>query len=79
LLVESIGPAEDDDDLNDFTILKEKTDKLKIAAAREEAAKSGVLMKEPEATTIDQDVVIDDFIRNFLTKFKMTKTMNIFH
>lgn len=53
MLVESIGPAEDDDDLNDFTILKEKTDKLKIAAAREEAAKSGVLMKEPEATTID--------------------------
>lgn len=47
--------------------------------AREEAAKTGVLVKEPEATTISQDVVIDDFIRNFLTKFKMTKTMNIFH
>lgn len=48
-----MGPAEDDDDLDDFTILKEKTDKLKIAHAREEAAKSGVLIKELEATTID--------------------------
>jgi len=28
--------------------------------------------------TIERDVVIDDFIRNFLTKVKMTKTMNIF-
>lgn len=36
-------------------------------------------MKEPVATTIAQDVVIDDFIRNFLTKFKMSKTLNIFH
>ena len=37
------------------------------------------MIKEPEATTINQDVVIDDFIRNFLTHCKMTKTMNIFH
>jgi hypothetical protein len=33
ILMESIGPADvgedDDDDLNDFTALKEKTDKLK--------------------------------------------------
>lgn len=36
-------------------------------------------MKEPVATTIAQDVVIDDFIRNFLTKFKMEKTLNVFH
>jgi hypothetical protein len=36
-------------------------------------------MKEPIATTIDRDVVIDDFIRNFLTKYKMSKTLNIFH
>jgi len=36
-------------------------------------------MKEPIATTIDRDVVIDDFIRNFLTKYTMSKTLNIFH
>ena len=28
--------------------------------------------------TVERDVVIDDFIRNFLTKTKMSKTMNIF-
>jgi len=30
------------------------------------------------ARTIERDVVIDDFIRNFLVKGKMTKTMNVF-
>ena len=42
LLVESMGPMEDDEDLNDFSMLKEKTEKLKLAAAREEAAKTGI-------------------------------------
>ena len=36
-------------------------------------------MKEPVATTITQDIVMDDYIRNFLTKFKMSKSLNIFH
>ena len=30
LLVESMGPAEEDDDLDDFAALKNKTEKLKI-------------------------------------------------
>lgn len=30
------------------------------------------------AKTAEHPVVIDDFIRNFLTQLKMTKTMNIF-
>ena len=79
MLIESTGPPEDDDDLNDFTKLKDNTEKLKLAQAKEEAARTGVSMKEPVASTIAQDVVIDDFIRNFLTKFKMSKTLNIFH
>ena len=33
---------------------------------------------EPIAKTINRDVVIDDFIRNFLTKFNMDKTLNTF-
>jgi hypothetical protein len=28
--------------------------------------------------TLNRDVVIDDFIRNFLQKFAMSKTLNIF-
>ena len=80
LLLESLGGKdENDDDLNDFNALKDKTEKLKLAVAREQAAKTGVIMKEPVANTIVRDVVIDDFIRNFLTKYKMSKTLNIFH
>ena len=67
LLLESMGMEEDDDDLNDFTALKDKTEKLRIAVARDQAAETGVIMKEPIAGTIVRDVVIDDFIRNFLT------------
>lgn len=69
VLLESMGPPDDeeDDDLDDFTKLKEKTEKAKLAYAREEAMKTGVSMKEPVATTAEQTVVIDDFIRNFLT------------
>jgi hypothetical protein len=33
---------------------------------------------EPKPKVIERDVVIDDFIRNFLSKFKMSKTLNIF-
>lgn len=80
MLLESMGGKdENDDDLNDFNALKDKTEKLKLAVAREQAAKTGVIMKEPVANTIVRDVVIDDFIRNFLTKYKMSKTLNIFH
>lgn len=33
---------------------------------------------EPKSKVVERDVVIDDFIRNFLQKFKMSKTLNIF-
>ena len=36
--------------------------------------------KKPELKpkVVERDVVIDDYIRNFLQKFNMSKTMNIF-
>ena len=33
---------------------------------------------EAKPRVVERDVVIDDFIRNFLSKFKMQKTMNVF-
>lgn len=68
---------EDDDDLNDFTALKTKTDAKKMAAAKHDTGR-GLRMIEAKPATISQDVVIDDFIRNFMQKFKMSKTLNIF-
>ena len=34
--------------------------------------------KEAKPATVERPVVIDDFIRNFLSKLQMKKTMNIF-
>ena len=34
--------------------------------------------KEIKPAAVERPVVIDDFIRNFLTKLSMQKTMNIF-
>lgn len=74
LAVESI--AEDDDDLNDFNALKTKTEAKKMAAgATERGAK---LVTDALPKTMSRDVVIDDFIRNFMQKFNMSKTLNIF-
>ena len=33
---------------------------------------------EPKSKVVEREVVIDDFIRNFLRQFGMQKTMNIF-
>jgi len=33
---------------------------------------------EPKPRVINRDVVIDDFIRNFLKRYQMNNTMNIF-
>ena len=68
-----------DDDLNDFNALKVKTQNKKTKTVTpgdttgQIAGQSAIFPR-----TIVRDVVIDDFIRNFLTKVKMTKTMNIF-
>jgi hypothetical protein len=37
-----------------------------------------VSVEETLPKTLERDVVIDDFIRNFMHKFEMKKTLNIF-
>ena len=72
-----------DDDLQDFTKLKAKTEEK----AAKQATKPGVSSmnkssmmqnKQVSAASVERPVVVDDFIRNFLTKCSMSKTMNIF-
>lgn len=66
-----------DDDLMDFNALKAKTNNKKAKTVTNYGGETmGTMAVSPR--TIERDVVIDDFIRNFLTKVKMTKTMNIF-
>lgn len=65
-----------DDDLNDFNALKAKTTTKRKAVTQGSSSHAGGSVVAPK--TVERDVVIDDFIRNFLTKIKMTKTMNIF-
>jgi hypothetical protein len=74
LAVESF--VDDEDDLNDFTALKTKTEMKK--AAQQDATGKVTRVLEAVPKTISRDVVIDDFIRNFMLKFKMSKTLNIF-
>ena len=73
---------ESDDDLNDFNQLKNKVDE-KLAKKQKDAGVSAtgvsqVTAKQAQPQTVERPVVIDDYIRNFLTKGKMTKTMNTF-
>ena len=39
---------------------------------------SMMVNKTAQAASVERPVVVDDFIRNFLTKCNMNKTMNIF-
>jgi succinate dehydrogenase flavin-adding protein (antitoxin of CptAB toxin-antitoxin module) len=64
--------SEEEDDLDDFEALKTKTDKKLMAQSM------GDKKPELKPKVVERDVVIDDFIRNFIQKFNMTKTMNIF-
>ena len=74
--VVDVSLAEDDDDLNDFSALKTKTEMKKMAAGTTE--RGARMMADAVPKTLSRDVVIDDFIRNFMHKFNMTKTLNIF-
>lgn len=83
--LKGLDDSEDDDDLNNFEALKAKTNyKIQAKAAKTggsalDAAQSLKAFKqEPKPKVIERDVVIDDFIRNFLSRFGMSKTMNIF-
>ncbi len=64
--------SEEEDDLDNFEALKTKTEK------KLEAETMGDKKPELKPKVVERDVVIDDFIRNFLQKFNMSKTMNIF-
>ena len=68
-----------DDDLNNFEMLKAKTNQ-KLAQSRGQGAEQSMktFKPEPKSKVVERDVVIDDFIRNFLSQFSMNKTLNIF-
>ena len=65
----------EDDDLNNFETLKAKTN-FKLQSRGGDSMKT--FKAEPKPKVIERDVVIDDFIRNFLSRFAMSKTLNIF-
>ena len=68
--------SDNDDDLNNLDLLKAKaTHKMQSKIGGESM---GAFKGEPKPKTIERDVVIDDFIRNFLQRFSMSKTLNIF-
>jgi hypothetical protein len=60
----------------DFTALKTKTEAKKLAALQTD--KGTRVTTEATPKTLSRDVVIDDFIRNFMLNFKMTRSLNIF-
>ena len=66
----------DDDDLNNFEALKAKTNYMMQSRGGGDSMKT--FKAEPKPKVVERDVVIDDFIRNFLQRFKMGKTLNIF-
>ncbi len=67
----------DEDDLNDYNKLKAKTE-LKLGDGSQKGMVSMAEMKPPEPKHVYREEVIDDFIRNFLKKYNMTETLNIF-
>ena len=74
-----------DDDLEDFTKLKVKQEQKaakqmqKTGVSSMQKSSMGAAMGgQPQAASVERPVVVDDFIRNFLTQCGMTKSMNIF-
>jgi len=69
----------DEDDLNDYNKLKAKAE---LKAGGPESPQKGmtsvseIQLKEPKH--LYREEVIDDFIRNFLKKYNMSETLNIF-
>ena len=74
-----------DDDLEDFNKLKAKQEQkaAKVAAktgvsSLQKSSLGATMGKQSAANSVERPVVVDDFIRNFLTKCAMSKTMNMF-
>lgn len=77
--------SDDSEDLEDFERLKQKTTMKKIekqTAAGIDPLTGAYLDKtkrlDVKPKNVKRDVVIDDYIRNYLAKFGMQKTLNIF-
>lgn len=73
--------TDDSDDLEDFDRLKDKATKKKLE--KETIGPDGISTlgkgrHETKPKVIKRDVVIDDYIRNYLNKFGMNKSLNIF-
>jgi hypothetical protein len=80
-LQEVLGDS-DDEDLNNFEALKAKTtfkmNTRQVGSMGAGAESIKTYKPESKPKVIERDVVIDDFIRNFLSRFGMGKTLNIF-
>ena len=44
----------------------------------QKSSMGAMALGQPQANSVERPVVVDDFIRNFLTKCGMGKSMNIF-
>ncbi len=83
---EDLEDESDEEDLNNFEALKAKTNMklqtkgnpisiISLAGAPESVK---TYKPEPKPKVIEREVVIDDYIRNFLRRYGMAKTLNIF-
>lgn len=68
---------DDDNDLDDFDKLKAKTTikQQMMTGADVDASK---LKQDVKPKVVKREIVIDDYIRNFLRKFNMMKSLNTF-
>lgn len=83
--IQKLESDESSDDLEDFERLKAKTQMKKIEKQTAGPGATTTMTKmemtkyrDTKPKVIKRDVVIDDYIRNYLTKFNMHKTFNIF-
>ena len=70
---DDVLPESDEDDLNDFATLKQKATQIATKRATKTSGETGAEMPVVQAMpkVLERDVVIDDFIRNFLQRFEM--------
>jgi hypothetical protein len=68
---------EDDNDLEDFDKLKAKTT-FKQQMKTGELTDTSMLKQDVKPKVVKREIVIDDYIRNFLRKFNLMKSLNVF-
>lgn len=67
--------SDDDEDLEDFHKLKAKTTIKKL---QQEGREDQAQAQQVKPRVVNREIVIDDYIRNFLLKFGMHKCLNVF-